>query len=157
MYFSDRSTFIPVITPQLQTGFWGPVNVRYRQEEVTVDEAFFMQLEEASCLQVLIVMGNLSHPNICSQGICIGDNFLIQVISQLMLITLVDLRLTNKEGLFRNGKVKGSLGCSDPETADFRISREGTKTNSRITMLDLQENRQFDEGSAWKNIIEHGP
>lgn len=74
-----------------------------------------------------------------------------------MLITLVDLRLTNKEGLFRNGKVKGSLGCSDPETADFRISREGTKTNSRITMLDLQENRQFDEGSAWKNIIEHGP
>lgn len=66
MYFSDRSTFIPVITPQLQTGFWGPVNVRYRQEEVTVDEAFFMQLEEASCLQVLIVMGNLSHPNICS-------------------------------------------------------------------------------------------
>lgn len=24
-------------------------------------------------------------------------------------------------------------------------------------MLDLQENRQFDEGSAWKNIIEHGP
>lgn len=72
-----------------------------------------------------------------------------------MLITLVDLRLTNKEGLFRNGKVKGSL--AEPETADFRISREGTKTNSRITMLDLQENRQFDEGSAWKNIIEHGP
>lgn len=48
-----------------------------------------------------------------------------------MFITLVDLRLTNKEGLFRNGKVKGSL--AEPETADFRISREGTKTNSRIT------------------------
>lgn len=68
MYFSARSTFTPVITPQLQTGFWGPENVCYTplQEEVTVDEAFFMQLEEASCLQALIIMGNLSHPNICS-------------------------------------------------------------------------------------------
>lgn len=56
-------------------------------------------------------------------------------------IKVVDLRLTNKEGLFRDGKVKGSLGCSDPETVDFRISREVTMTNSRITTLDLQENR----------------
>lgn len=33
---------------------------------------------------------------------------------------LLDVILTNKEGLVGDGKVKGSLGCSDHETAEFR-------------------------------------
>jgi len=50
---------------------------------------------------------------------------------------LLDLVLTNKEGLDENVKVGGSLGCSDHEMMAFRILRGGSRAISRITTLDF--------------------
>lgn len=49
---------------------------------------------------------------------------------------LLDLVLTNKEGLVEAVKVKGSLGCSDHEMVEFGISR-GRNRVPRIASLDF--------------------
>lgn len=43
---------------------------------------------------------------------------------------------SNKE---EHVKVEGSLGCSDPKTADFKLLRQVSKTNSRITVLGFRK------------------
>ena len=57
-----------------------------------VDETFLLQLQEASCLQALVLMGDFNHPDMCwKSGMAGGrqsrrflesveDNFLVQVI-----------------------------------------------------------------------------
>ena len=44
----------------------------------------------------------------------------------------------NKEELIEDLKVKGSLGCSNCETVEFKILREVSKINSRITAPDFR-------------------
>lgn len=61
--------------------------------------------------------------NVAQQGLlrqsgrfleCTDDNFLLQMIKEPMRRgALLGLILTNKKGLVRNVKIKGSLGCSD--------------------------------------------
>ena len=51
---------------------------------------------------------------------------------------LLDLISTNKEGLVADMKVRGSLGCLDHETVEFRILRGGSRAISRITALDFR-------------------
>jgi len=58
------------------------------------DEAFFLQLQEALCLQALVLLGDFNHPNICWKSSmvscrksrrfleCTGDNFLSQIIEE---------------------------------------------------------------------------
>lgn len=60
-----------------------------------MDEAFLLQLKEGSCSQLLILMRNFNHLDVCwesntmgskqSRGLlyCIEDNFLIQVLGKL--------------------------------------------------------------------------
>ena len=53
----------------------------------------------------------------------IDDNFLMQMVDELTRRgVLLDLVLINKEGLVEAVKVEGSLGCSDHEMVEFRIS-----------------------------------
>ncbi|PKU31929.1 rna-directed dna polymerase from mobile element jockey- hypothetical protein [Limosa lapponica baueri] len=50
--------------------------------------------------------------------------FLLQVIEEPMRRgAMLDLLLTNEEGLVGNVKLKGSLGCSDHEMVEFKILR----------------------------------
>ncbi|GAB0203192.1 mitochondrial enolase superfamily member 1 [Grus japonensis] len=51
---------------------------------------------------------------------------------------LLDLVLTNKEGLVEDLKVGGSLGCSDHEMVEFRILHGRNRAISRITTLDFR-------------------
>jgi len=51
---------------------------------------------------------------------------------------LVDLVLTNKEGLLEDVKAGDSLGCSDHELVEFRILCGGSRETSRITTLDFR-------------------
>ncbi|GAB0208892.1 hypothetical protein GRJ2_003354900 [Grus japonensis] len=51
---------------------------------------------------------------------------------------LLDLVLTNKEGLVGDVKVEGSLGCRDHEMVEFRILRGRSRAVSRITALDFR-------------------
>lgn len=47
--------------------------------------------------------------------------------------------VTNKEKLVRHVKANGSLGCGNHELVEFKILREASKMNSRITAtLDLR-------------------
>lgn len=74
------------------------------------DEAFFGQLEEASCLQAIILMWNFSHPNNIPKSNAVGHNqsrrllecvdvsLLAQVIEVLIDgDTLLNLMLTGRK------------------------------------------------------------
>ncbi|GAB0188220.1 hypothetical protein GRJ2_001287300 [Grus japonensis] len=50
---------------------------------------------------------------------------------------MLDLILTNKEGLVGDVKLKGSLGCSDHEMVEFRILRAARRALSKLTTLDF--------------------
>jgi len=51
---------------------------------------------------------------------------------------MLDLVLTNKEGLVGNVKVKGSLGDSDHEMVAFNILRAARRAHSKFTILDFR-------------------
>ncbi|GAB0187546.1 hypothetical protein GRJ2_001219900 [Grus japonensis] len=96
-------------------------------------------------------MGDFSHPNICWRDNtaehkqsrrfleCADDNFLLQVTEEPMRRgAMLDLVLTNKEGLMGNVKLKGSVGCSDHETMEFKILRAARRAHSKLTALDFR-------------------
>jgi len=86
----------------------------------------------------------------------IDDNILMQVAEELTSRgVLLDLVLTNKEGLVEDAKVGGSFGCSDYEMVEIRILSEGSRVISRIRNwtsgeLTLASSRSYLEES-------HGP
>ncbi|GAB0176549.1 hypothetical protein GRJ2_000120100 [Grus japonensis] len=51
---------------------------------------------------------------------------------------MLDLVLTNKEGLVGNVKLKGSLGCSDQEMVEFKILRAARRAHSKLPTLDFR-------------------
>ncbi|GAB0207625.1 hypothetical protein GRJ2_003228200 [Grus japonensis] len=51
---------------------------------------------------------------------------------------MLDLVLTNKEGLVGDVKLKGSLGCSDHEMVEFKILRAARRARSKLTTLDFR-------------------
>ena len=51
---------------------------------------------------------------------------------------MLDLVFTNKEGLVRNVKLKGSLGRSDHEMVEFKILRAMRKAHSKLATLDFR-------------------
>jgi len=82
-------------------------------------------------------MGDFQHPDICWRDNTAGhkpsrkfqeyvdDNFLLQLIEKpTRRGVLLDLVLTNEEGLVGNVKLKGSLVCSDNEMVEFKILME---------------------------------
>ena len=61
--------------------------------------------------------------------------FFLQVIEELIRRgAMLDLILTNKEGLVGNVKLKG---CSDHEIVQFRILRAVRREHSKLTNLDF--------------------
>ncbi|GAB0206692.1 hypothetical protein GRJ2_003134800 [Grus japonensis] len=114
------------------------VGVCYRPPDQgdQADEALYRQIGAASCSQVLVLMGDFNHPDICWRDNaaerkqsrkfleCVDDNFLLQVTEEPMRRdAMLDLVLTNKEGLVGDVKLKGSLGCRDHEMVEFKILR----------------------------------
>jgi len=103
------------------------VYYRLRNQGEEVNEAFLLQLQEASCSQALILLGSFNHPDICCKSSrasckqfrrlleCIENNFLIQATgSPARGEALLDLLLTNIIKLTRVVNTGGRLGCSDP-------------------------------------------
>jgi len=52
---------------------------------------------------------------------------------------MLDLVLTSQEGLMGNVKLKGSLGCSDLETVEFKILRAARSGHSKLNILDIRK------------------
>jgi len=129
------------------------VGVYYRppDQDEEVDEAFYRQLKGTSQSQALVLMGDFNHPDISWEGRTarhmqsrrflqsIDDNFLTWVVEQPMRRdVLLDLVLTNTEGLVEDVKAGGNLSCSDHEMVEFRILCGGSRAISRITALDFR-------------------
>ena len=130
------------------------VGVYYRSpdQEEEVDEAFYKQLVVVSRSWTLVLMGNFNYPDICWVSSsarhaqskrfiqCVEDNFLMQVVEEpTRRGVLLDLVLTNRDGLVRDVKVGGSLGCSNHEMVEFKMELGGrSKAKSRIATLDFQ-------------------
>ncbi|GAB0205988.1 mitochondrial enolase superfamily member 1 [Grus japonensis] len=102
-----------------------------------IDEAFLLQLQEASPLWALILLGEFSHPDICWKSSmvscrqsrrlleCIGDNFLNQVIhSPTRGDAILEPMITNTSDLIGDVKTGGSLGCSDHALVEFTVLRD---------------------------------
>ncbi|GAB0188331.1 hypothetical protein GRJ2_001298400 [Grus japonensis] len=129
------------------------VGICYRppDQEDQADEALCRQIEAASHSQALFLMGDFNHPDICWRDStaghkqsrkfleCIRDNFLLQVIEEpTRRGAMLDLVLTNKEGLVGNVKLTGSLGCSDHEMVDFKILTAVRRTHNKLATLDFR-------------------
>jgi len=117
-------------------------------------------------------MGDFNHPDISWEDHTarqaksrrflqsIDDNFLMQVEEEpTRKGVLLDLVLTNKEGLEEDVKVGGRLGCSDHEMLEFRILLGGSRAISRIKTLDLRRAdfaffKELLEGIPWARALE---
>jgi len=91
-----------------------------------IDEAFFLKIQEASCLKSLVLLGDFNHPDICWKRStascrhsrrfleCIDDNFFSQVTdTPSRRDAILDLLVSSVSELIRDIKIGGSLGCSD--------------------------------------------
>ncbi|GAB0209359.1 hypothetical protein GRJ2_003401600 [Grus japonensis] len=129
------------------------VGVCYRPPDQgdRADEALYRQIGAASCSQALVLMGAFNHPDICWRDNtaghkqsrkfleCIEDIFLLQVTEEPMRRgAVLDLVVTNKEGLVGDVKLKGSLGCSDHKMVEFKILRAARRAHSKLTTLDFR-------------------
>ena len=126
------------------------IGVYYRplDQGETVDEAFLLQLLEALCSQVLVLVWDFNHPDIywkdhtvsCKRSRrlleSIDDNFLVQVLDRPTRgEALLDLLLTNAEEIIKGVKVGGSLGCSDHAQVKFVISSHVGLAKSGVRTL----------------------
>jgi len=90
----------------------------------------------------------------------IDDNFLMQVVEEpTRKGALLDLVVTNKEGLVEDVKVGGRLSCSYYEMVEFRMLRGGSRAISRIKTLDLRRAnfclfKELLGGILWARALE---
>ena len=70
---------------------------------------------------------------------CVDDNFFLQVIEEpTRRGAMLDLVLTNKEGLVGNVKLKGNLVCSDHEMVELKILWAARRVHSKLSTLDFR-------------------
>lgn len=65
---------------------------------------------------------------------------------------MLDLVLSNEEGLVGNVTFKGSLGCSDHEIMEFEILEAMRRAHSKLTTLDFKSS----SFGIW-NLLEYLP
>ncbi|GAB0205499.1 hypothetical protein GRJ2_003015500 [Grus japonensis] len=76
---------------------------------------------------------------------------------------MLDLVLTNKEGLVGDVKLKGSLGCRDHEMVEFKTLRAARRVHSKLTTMDFRRadfglSRDLLGRMPWdKALEEEGP
>jgi len=137
----------------------------------TVDEAFLLQLQEASCSQALVLMGDFSHLDICwNSGMAgdrqsrrflesVEDNFLVQVMDgPTQREALLDLVLTHAEESIRKVKIGGSMGCSDHALMDFVILKNAGLAKSRAWTLCFRRAnflllKELLSGIPWETVL----
>ena len=59
---------------------------------------------------------------------------------------MLDLVLTNKEGLEGSVKLKGSLGCSDHEMVEFKNLSAARRVHSKLATLDFRDQTLASSG-----------
>jgi len=126
------------------------------------DHVFFLQLQETSHSQSLVLLGDFHHPNIhwkSSMASCrqprtllewIEDNFLSRVIgSPTQGNAILDLMVTNASELISDVKMGASLGCSDHALVEFTVLRHMGKARTVVRTLNFRKaNRPQVQGSG---------
>ncbi|KAJ7395822.1 hypothetical protein BTVI_151167 [Pitangus sulphuratus] len=140
------------------------VGVCYRppNQENRVDEALCGQLGAASPSEVQVLTGASATPTSVEKTTQEGTDNLGS--SWNVLITevptrsgaMLDLVLTNKEGLVGNMKLKGSLGCSDHEMVEFL--RAARRVHSKLTPLAFRRahfglSKRLPGGIPWDKTL----
>lgn len=110
-----------------------------------VDEAFFLQLQEASHSEALILVGDFKHLDICWENDMVGckqswrfvesveDNFPVQILDKPTRDeALLDLVCSNAE------EIGGSLGCSNPTLVELVVLRNRGLAKSGIRTLNFR-------------------
>ncbi|GAB0178004.1 hypothetical protein GRJ2_000265700 [Grus japonensis] len=74
---------------------------------------------------------------------------------------ILDLVLTNEEGLVGDVKLKGSLGCSDHKMMEFKMLRAARRAHSKLTTLDFRKAdfslfRDLLGRIPWDKVLEGG-
>ncbi|PKU43415.1 rna-directed dna polymerase from mobile element jockey-like [Limosa lapponica baueri] len=127
----------------------GIAGVCYRppDQDDGADKTLYRQTGAASRSQVLVLMEYFTPIAVgmtTQQGTskfleCVDDNFLLQAAEQpTRRGAMLDLVLTNKEGLVGSVKLKGSLGCSDHEMVEFKILRAARRAHCKLAPLDFR-------------------
>ena len=116
-----------------------------------MDEALYKETEAASHSQNIVLIGDFNHSDICWRDNTAGhkkskkflecvDNFLFQMVEEpTRKDAVLDLVLTNQEGLVSNVKFKGSLSCSDHEMVKFKILRASKSACSKHSTWDFRK------------------
>jgi len=128
------------------------VGVYYRppDQRELINTAFFLQLQEASHLQTLTLLGDFYHPDICWKSSmascrqprrlleCTEDNFLSQVIdTPTRGDVILDLLVINASELTSDTMIGGSLGCSDHALVEFAVLRNKGHVKSKVRTLNF--------------------
>uniref|UniRef100_A0A672UTJ2 Reverse transcriptase domain-containing protein n=1 Tax=Strigops habroptila TaxID=2489341 RepID=A0A672UTJ2_STRHB len=121
-------------------------------------------------------MGDFNHSDICWRDgtarhkqsrrflDCVEGNFLFQAIEEpTRRGAMLDLVLTNREGLVGNVTLQGGLGSSDHEMVEFEILRTVRRACSKLTALDFKKAefglfRNLLSKVSWDTVLEgRGP
>ncbi|PKU39070.1 nedd4-binding protein 2-like 2 [Limosa lapponica baueri] len=149
------------------------VGVYYRlpYEGQPIDEAFLLQLQEASHSKALVLLGDFNHPNICWKSNttscrqsmrfleCLNNNFLRQEInSPTQGDAILDLIVTKASELIRDVKIGGSLSCSDHALVEFTVLRHTCQSRSMVRTLNfrkanLQLFKELVNRSPWEMVL----
>jgi len=144
------------------------VDVYYRPPDQgePADEAFLLQLQEASRSLSLILWGDFNHPNICWKSNvvssrqprrfleCTEDHFIIQVIdTPTQGDAILDLMVTSAGKLIGGVKTGGSLGCSDHALVrDMGKARTVVRTLN-FRRADFQLCKQLVSRTSWDTVL----
>ncbi|KAM6103455.1 uncharacterized protein LJ206_014212 [Theristicus caerulescens] len=117
-----------------------------------IDKDFFLQLQEASHSQALVLLGDFNHPDICWESNtaggrqsrrlleCMEDNFLSQVTdSPTIGDAILDLVVTNVSELIGDVRIGGSLGYSDHTPVEFTVLRDKGQVKSIVRTLNFRK------------------
>jgi len=135
------------------------------------DEAFFLQLQQDSHSQSLVLLGDFNHPDICWKSIrkssrqsrrfleCIEGNFLSQLIdTPTRGDTIPDLMLTSAGELISSIKMGGSLGSSDHALVEFTVLRDMGKARGKVRTLNFRKAsfqlfKQLVSRTPWETVL----
>jgi len=137
----------------------------------TIDEAFLLESQKASCLQALVLLGDFNHPDIFWKSStvsyrqsrrlleCIEDDFLSQVTdSPTQRDAILDLLVTNARELIGDVKIGGSLGCSDHKLLEFTVLSDIHQVKSQVKTLNFRKAKfqlfkELVNGIPWETAL----